>query len=207
MKASKLHFFGLLAVAMSLSACQSTSTSPVDLGLGNTTPQTAAPQTTIDPATGQPMTQTAVAEPGRITDVELRAYCPKVTLRDGTSFFRTYEGKDTEDPQAVIYQAALGETSRDCSYANGMLTMVVAVAGRVVPGPKGRDGNITMPIRVAVTRGEEVLYSQLHQQPVQVASAGATQFVFKDSAVTFPAPTSRNITVFVGYDEGPYDTP
>jgi hypothetical protein len=190
------RFFLIAAAASALTACQSTANKPVDLGLGG------AP----DPASAA-SGQIAAAEPGAITDVELRAYCPQVVLRAGTSSYRTHEGQDEEDPSAVIYQAMISETSRACTYGNGMINMNVALAGRVVPGPKGREGQITMPIRVAVTRGDEVLYSQLHRHPVQVATGGATQFIFTDAAVTFPQPTQRNVTVFVGYDEGPYDTP
>jgi hypothetical protein len=202
--AMKTRILTALGLALLLTACQSTKTAPVDLGVGTadgTQPAVVA-EGTVAPAASIVDT---VTEPGRITDVELRAYCPKVDLREGTAFYRTYEkgGKETEDANLVIYQAALAETSRDCKYANGTMTMTVAVAGRVVPGPKGKAGTITMPIRVAVTRGDEVLYSKLSTQEVTIGEAGATQFVFKDTEVSFPQPTSRNITVFVGYDEGP----
>jgi hypothetical protein len=199
----KTKILSALGLALLLSACQSTKTAPVDLGVGTADGvQTDVAQGTIAPVATAVDT---VTEPGRITDVELRAYCPKVDLREGTAFYRTYEkgGKETEDETKVIYQAALSETSRDCKFANGVLTMTVAAAGRVVPGPKGKGGTITMPIRVAVTRGDEVLYSKLSQQQVQIAETGATQFVFSDTEVSFPQPTARNITIYVGYDEGP----
>ena len=198
----KTRLLPVLGFALLLTACQSTKTAPVDLGVGNAAD--AQTDVSIAAAPGASVVDT-VSEPGRITDVELRAYCPKVDLREGTAFYRTYEkgGKETEDPSKVIYQASLSETSRDCKYANGILTMTVAAAGRVVPGPVGKAGTITMPIRVAVTRGDEVLYSKLTTQDVQIGETGATQFVFTDNEVSFPQPTSVNIQVFVGYDEGP----
>jgi hypothetical protein len=204
MKTRILTAFGL---GLLLSACQSTKTAPVDLGVGDaagTQTDVVAQGTVAAAGAGNSIVDTAT-EPGRITDVELRAYCPKVDLREGTAFYRTYEkgGKETEDANLVIYQAALAETSRDCKYSNGTLTMTVAASGRVVPGPKGKAGTISMPIRVAVTRGDEVLYSKLSTQEIQIAESGATQFVFKDTEVSFPQPTARNITVFIGYDEGP----
>ena len=64
-----------------------------------------------------------------------------------------------------------------------------------------------MPIRVAAVRGDEVLYSQLHKYKVDVASgAAATQFVFEDPSVVIPVPEPNTVQIFVGYDEGPYDT-
>lgn len=140
----------------------------------------------------------------KIRESELRAYCPQVMLREGTAFYNSYERGAEEDPTKLVYQASIANVTRSCTYGEGTLTMNVAVAGKIVPGPVGAAGTVTMPIRVVVTRGEEVLYSQLHQFPVAVNdTTGATQFVFNDPNVTFPAPTSRSIRVFAGYDEGP----
>jgi hypothetical protein len=199
--------------AVAVSACQSTKTEPVDLGVGTQ----ASVESTVESGTLPPADANAAAasetstlanvEPGRISDVEVRAYCPSVRLREGTNFYRTYDKGAQDDPASVIYQAALGETTRSCTYNNGILGMTVAASGRIVPGPKGRAGTINMPIRVAVTRGDEVLYSKLHKQQVQISETGATQFVFTDAEVSFPQPTQRDITIFIGYDEGPYDTP
>ncbi|MET3583261.1 hypothetical protein ABID19_006325 [Mesorhizobium robiniae] len=158
---------------------------------------------------------------------QLQAYCPKVTLRDGTAFFNTYAkgsqkpkkkaaaqdaeaaaldaGSEQQDDSAkIIYQASITDVTRDCSRANGSLSMKIAVAGKVVPGPMFSPGTITMPIRVAVMHGTEVLYSQLHQHQVQVTNpSSATQFVFTDSNVVVPEPTAQNYQAFAGYDEGP----
>lgn len=135
---------------------------------------------------------------------ELRSYCPNVTLREGTAFFNNYASGGQDDQSKLIYQAAIDNVTRNCTNANGMLTMNVAAAGRVVPGPLAKAGTVTMPIRVAVTLGDQVLYSQLHQYKVQLADTStATQFVFNDPNVSVPVPTAKNYQVFVGYDEGP----
>lgn len=135
---------------------------------------------------------------------ELNAYCPTLTLREGTAYFNTYARGGQDDASKIVYQASIGEVTRDCKRANGQLTMNVAAAGRIVPGPQGTAGTITMPIRVVVTRGSNVLYSQLHQHKVQVSdTTSATQFVFNDANVTVPEPSARDYQVFVGYDEGP----
>ncbi|TJW07173.1 MAG: hypothetical protein E5W82_24845 [Mesorhizobium sp.] len=163
---------------------------------------------------------------------QLQAYCPKVTLRDGTAFFNTYAKGSQKprkkadaaqdalatpaaqlapngaivdpdrDPTKIIYQASITDVTRDCSRANGQLAMKIAVAGKVVPGPMFTPGTITMPIRVAVMHGTEVLYSQLHSYQVQVSDPStATQFVFTDSNVAVPEPTAQDYQAFAGYDE------
>ncbi|MGB3901374.1 MAG: hypothetical protein WA973_22765 [Mesorhizobium sp.] len=164
--------------------------------------------------------QAAAAADTRVKASDLLAYCPIITLRDGTAYFNTYAkgGKkakkaDAEDGSAaaasddsadIVYQAAITDVTRDCSRSGGSLTMNVAVAGKVVPGPKGGAGSITMPIRIVVVHGSDVLYSQLHQYKLQVTdTSAATQFVFNDPNVTIPEPTDKGYQVFAGYDEGP----
>ncbi|MDW6020928.1 hypothetical protein SAZ10_04040 [Mesorhizobium sp. BAC0120] len=159
----------------------------------------------VDPATGQ----AAKAPDGKVLQSELRAYCPPVTLREGTAFFNTYEtkrkkGDEEQDPAKLVYQSSIIAVTRQCSYAPGTITMNVAVAGRVVPGPAAKDGTVTMPIRVVVMRGSDVLYSNLAKYQVTVnKTAGATQFVYNDANVTFPTPEPGTVQVFAGYDEGP----
>ena len=140
---------------------------------------------------------------------ELRAFCPRVQLRAGTAYFSSYaRGGKTEDgnpdPAKVIYQASIGDVTRACSYGPGTITVNVAVAGRVVPGPASQDGSVNLPIRIEAKRGEEVLYSQVHQYPVAITTTGgATQFVFSDQNVTFPTPQDSKVVVYAGFEQGP----
>jgi hypothetical protein len=144
------------------------------------------------------------ADETKVLESELRAFCPPVKLREGTAYFNTYTKGGQDDPAKMLYQASITDVTRTCSNAGGTMTMNVAVAGKVVPGPAGAPGNITMPIRIAVTRGDEVLYSQLHKYQVAVGDASAaTQFVFNDTSVSFPTPQQADVQVFAGYDEGP----
>jgi hypothetical protein len=145
---------------------------------------------------------------GRVLESELRAFCPPVQLRQGTSFFNTYERGGNQDPNRVVYQASIADVTRSCTYNNNVLGMTIAVAGRIVPGPKGKAGTITMPIRIVVIQDGQVIKSELYKHPVAIADTiGATQFVFTDTSVSLPMPVSSRTVVYAGYDEGPYDTP
>ncbi|MCT8998667.1 hypothetical protein [Chelativorans intermedius] len=144
------------------------------------------------------------AQENAIRESELRAFCPPVTLREGTAYFRTYARGEEGNPDSVIYQASIADVTRACRYGPDATTMTVAVAGKIVPGPKGRTGTITMPIRVVAVRGEEVLYSQLFRHSVAVEdTAGATQFLFTDPNVVIPGGVDQAVRLLVGYDEGP----
>jgi len=207
----------LTGFMLAAAGCQSGDNGILNLGIGKKTDPTAPPPPQ-DP---------------RVLASQLQAYCPKVTLRDGTAYFNTYakgapqskkKKVDPElaaeaaaaaqpapdgtivdpnkDPTKIIYQASISDVTRDCVRANGQLTMTIAVAGKIVPGPMFTPGTITMPIRIAVMHGPDVLYSQIHPYQIQVSDPStATQFVFTDSNVVVPEPTARDYQAFAGYDE------
>lgn len=151
-----------------------------------------------------PGTEAKQAPEGKVLQSELRAYCPQVTLREGAAFFSTFEKNASDDPTKLIHQSSITAVTRKCSYAAGSMTMDVAVAGRVVPGPLAKDGTVTLPIRIAVTQGGTQLYSNTGKLQVSVNRAGgATQFVYNDPNVTFPTPSAGAVQVYAGFDTGP----
>ncbi|MFK5978551.1 MAG: hypothetical protein QM488_06665 [Rhizobiaceae bacterium] len=139
---------------------------------------------------------------------DLRAYCPKTVLRAGTETYRIYKrGVKKGDDNArnsVRYQGSITEVVRECNYNGNTLNVRVGVAGRVINGQSGETGTFNMPLRVAVTRGEEVLYSQLHQV-VGTIEPGKTNghFKFVDGNILIDKPTKQNIIIYAGFDEGP----
>ncbi|RWM13702.1 MAG: hypothetical protein EOR72_18415 [Mesorhizobium sp.] len=210
----------LTGFMLAAAGCQSSDNGILNLGFGKKSDPTAPPPPQ-DP---------------KILASQLRAYCPKVTLRDGTAYFNTYAKGATakpkkkkldsaaeaeaaaaaaaqtgpngqpvdpaHDPSKIIYQASISDMTRDCTHANGQLSMKIAVAGKVVPGPMFAPGTVTMPIRIAVQHGDEVLYSQLHQYQVQVTDpTAATQFVFTDANVVVPEPSAKDYQAYAGFDE------
>jgi hypothetical protein len=141
---------------------------------------------------------------GKVLESELRAYCPRVTLIDDGTILNAYEKKAEDDPTKLMYRASLSTVTRKCTYAPGTISMTVAAAGRIVPGPAVVDGVVKLPIRVEARQGEEVVYSNVASYEVTVSGAGgATQFIYSDPNVTVPAPEVANVKITIGYDQGP----
>lgn len=137
----------------------------------------------------------------KISQDELEAYCPAVRVRQGTEAHKAYAKGGQDDATKLTYQASIATTSRACTRSDGMMMIEVAVAGRIVPGPAGAPGSVTLPIRIAATRGDEVLYSDMVKDQVTLSGQpGATQFLVKQANITFPIPDKRNVVIFVGFD-------
>lgn len=126
------------------------------------------------------------------------ASCPKVTLREGTAILEKKVGNE------IDYVAAISDTSRNCKMVDGRLVMQIGVRGRVTPGPVAQDRAVQLPIRVAIIRGEDVVYSELGQQSVQVSKGnGVAPFTYVDQDVTLTVDNPKSLQIFAGFDEGP----
>ncbi|MDQ0455110.1 hypothetical protein [Rhizobium paknamense] len=181
-----------LSLAALLASCN-TSGSGGGSGLfGSGSAQPAASQTAA-----------AAAPAGAV----VQSVCPQVSLRDGTAYYRTYAKSGSKDPQDVVYQASLAETTRACTRSDTALNIKVQVQGRLVAGPQGHAGTISAPIRVAVVEGEKVLYSELTPFSMTLASVDQpAQFLFSKD-ISVPGDVSPNAMVYVGFDEGPAKAP
>lgn len=186
---------GALALLLALSACNSTGGNKIDNALG-----------TLAEKPGQNQT----ADRGESFDPQ--AYCPKTVMRAGTE---TYDGyppnvkkDDPEREKKLVYRATITDVVRECQQAGDVLNMRVGVAGRLISGPGGDTGDFTLPVRIAITQGNDVLYSKLHDVPATIP-AGRTnnKFSFVDDAISFPKPRQKNVIVYVGFDELRVDLP
>jgi len=134
-----------------------------------------------------------------------RGYCPPVRIRSGTAVYTVYERGADADPSAVRHSASISRTARECSPTGTGLAIKIGVAGRAIGGPKGAAGDVTLPIRVVVTRADNsVAYSQLFKLGVSLQSPDfAADYQQVITTLDLPmAPEERNVTIYVGFDEG-----
>lgn len=178
-----------VVLAGGLSACSSVSdvVTPVERGIAS------APEA----STGAPAAP--MFDP---RDFAITGTCPKVFIQNGAETMLLFEPGKQGDPQAIRFQATLTQTARECSLVGDKTLIKVGMAGRVLSGPKGSTGAITLPVRVAVRSGETVLYSGLHQVPVSVnAPDYAAAWSKIDEMVAIPATSADEAQIYVGFDE------
>lgn len=138
----------------------------------------------------------ASAEP-EVTVEELRAFCPRVGVVSSGAVWSQYESGGEGDAARLVQRSSISDVTRACTYGSDTMTVNVAIAGRVIPGPVGRAGTVTLPIIIEARRGDEVLYQNRANFPVQVGDvAGATQFVFNDPNVTIPQAGVQQVQIF-----------
>lgn len=133
----------------------------------------------------------------------VQGVCPKVALDDNSAFHRTYAKSGSKDDQDVVFQASLAETTRACTQSETGMTIKVQVAGRLIAGPQGHAGTLSMPIRVQVKDGDQVISSELVPFSATLANSDqSVQFLFSKD-VSIAANPSATTQVIVGFDDSP----
>lgn len=75
-----------------------------------------------------------------------RVECPVVDVEEGGGVAQIGSGA------GLRHQFAISDTARECTVANKQISIRVGVAGRVVAGPAGGAGTVSVPLRIGIRR-------------------------------------------------------
>jgi len=76
--------------------------------------------------------------------------CPSVQVEGGQRTVTIYERNRVGDAQSVIHKAEITKTARECQPTMGLVQVKYGIAGRVLLGPKGKPGTVTLPATMQV---------------------------------------------------------
>ena len=130
--------------------------------------------------------------------------CPGATIRQGAGAWAQNAG---QGPSNIRYQANIVQIARECAVLGDTMTIKVGVEGRVLVGPKGGAGNVTVPLRIALVQDgpqPRPIISKFYAVNVNVAQGASQQsFTQVDDDLTFPLPADKNLEryiIYVGFD-------
>lgn len=142
--------------------------------------------------------------PNTPTNISAEENCPGATVRQGAAAWSLSGGPGANN---VRYQASIAQIARECAVLGDTMTIKVGVEGRLLVGPRGGPGTVTVPLRIAlVQEGPQPrpILSKFYPVTVSVAP-GTTQTSFSqvEDDITFPIPADRNLeryVIYVGFD-------
>jgi hypothetical protein len=82
---------------------------------------------------------------------EVEHGCPRFSVWPRDNNVTIYEAGRTGDGLAVMHRGELTKTARECRIEQGRVTVKYGFSGRILLGPKGRNGVVTLPVTVFVT--------------------------------------------------------
>ena|SRR5690554_4921015 len=65
--------------------------------------------------------------------------CPPIRIRESAGTLQVFAGNRTNTPSALRYQGVIDRVSRNCVVSNGLITVTMGAAGRVILGPSGSE--------------------------------------------------------------------
>jgi hypothetical protein len=134
-------------------------------------------------------------------------YCPFIEIRQGASTLSI--GPPGENSAMTLkYQGTFVRAARECAVVGSDMVMKVGVQGRIIVGPAGGEGEVNVPLRIAVvhenTAGSKTIVTKLIRIPVSIpAGAPYQEFTHIEEGLSFPMPTPAALeeyTVYVGFD-------
>ncbi len=81
---------------------------------------------------------------------EVAAGCPRFVVAPRDNNITFYEPGRAGDGLAIIHRGEITKTARECQVEPGRVTVKYGFSGRVLLGPKGKPGNVSLPVNVVV---------------------------------------------------------
>ena len=144
-------------------------------------------------------------EPGATESPDID--CPGVAIRQGASTYQLSGADSGSSALSLRYQASFLRFARECALRAGNVVMKVGVEGRVILGPAGAAGPVTLPVRLAVVKEglePKVIWTKFYMVPVTMPPGQPNVlFTHVDEDISFPKPPGDDLdkyVVYVGFD-------
>jgi hypothetical protein len=89
--------------------------------------------------------------PGSGAGFDVAHGCPRFQVWSREGYVTIYEQGRVGDGLAVMHRGEITKTARECQIEPGRVSVKVGFSGRVLLGPKGKTGNVSLPLTVFVS--------------------------------------------------------
>jgi hypothetical protein len=133
--------------------------------------------------------------------------CPRLDIRQGASTLQIAAPGEDRQALAIQYQGVFVRAARECKARGTSLAMKIGVQGRIILGPAGAPGQVTVPLRYAIVRENlgqtTTVWTKLYTIPV-VVPAGQPSVLFShvESEVVLPIRPADvdDYVIYIGFD-------
>jgi hypothetical protein len=130
--------------------------------------------------------------------------CPRFVVGQRDNNLTIYEAGRAGDGLAIMHRGEITKTGRECQVEPGKVVVRYGFAGRVLLGPKGKTGNIKLPVTITVTDAKrEKIATDTVKIDVDVAVDKPIGYFSAVKAITIPIPEGSRpgeFEILVGFD-------
>lgn len=157
------------------------------------------------PLTQDNMLTAAKAESAMGVGGDVAGGCPRFQAWPRDHHVTIYEPGRVGDGLAVVHRGEITQTARECHIEGTRVTVKYGFSGRVLLGPRGRNGDVTLPINVFVTDAKrEKVTTDAGSVSVQVSVDKPIGYFSAVKTISFNVPEGSRpgeFEVFVGFDQ------
>lgn len=134
--------------------------------------------------------------------------CPRIDIRPGASTLLQNASGGEGDALNLRYQGTFVRAARECRVQAPNVNIKLGVQGRIILGPAGGPGEITVPLRYALVQetvgSSKVMWSKLYMVPVQIPpDQPSFNFTHISEDLTLPIPSANildSLVLYIGFD-------
>lgn len=146
MASAGLRLLAVSALGLMLSGCgMSTLTSGMGGGMFGGTSSTGAQR-----VTEEGLLSSAKADGNASGGASVAHGCPRFQVAARDHHITIYEPGRAGDSLGVMHRGEITRTARECTIEGGRVTVKYGFSGRILLGPRGRPGVISLPVQVSV---------------------------------------------------------
>lgn len=193
-----------VALSITLGGC---GLSSITSGLGGGMFGSGSPTPPVRAVTEEQLLSAAKADEGTTgatSTGEIEHGCPRFQIWPRDNNVTVYETGRVGDGLGIMHRGEITKTARECQIEAGKVTVKYGFSGRVLLGPRGKTGNVTLPLNVYVTDSKrEKLSTEKLKVDVQVAVENPIGYFSSVRTVTFAIPEGTRpgeYDVYVGFD-------
>ena len=131
-------------------------------------------------------------------------HCPQVVAWPHDRLLTIYAGGQVGNTQAVVHRGEITKLARECQIYGDRVTVKYGFAGRVLLGPKGVPGQVTLPVGIKVADSDrKVLANDKASVSTLVPSENPVGYFSMVKEITFPMAMGtrpEDYKVFVAFE-------
>jgi hypothetical protein len=149
--------------------------------------------------------ETAKADSGGdITPTGAASHCPQVVAWPNDRLVTIYQPGHVGDSLSIIHRGEITKMARECQLYPDRVVVKYGFAGRVLLGPKGQAGTVTLPVSIRVANlDHKVLANDALKIATTVPQGNLVGYFSMVKEISFPIVTGtrpEDYKVFVAFD-------
>jgi hypothetical protein len=146
----------------------------------------------------------AGAQPGAALPEGASLHCPQVVAWPHDRLLTIYQPGRVGDSQAIVHRGEITKMARECELSPDRVVVKYGFAGRVLLGPKGQPGPVTLPFSIRVSDADrKVLANDATKVSTTIAQDNQVGYFSVVKEITFPIAMGtrpEDYKVFVAFE-------